>query len=781
MAQPMRKPAADKKRYVGSSVERIEDLRFLRGKGTYVDDVPKTDVLHAVILRSPLAHGRIRGIDASAALKMEGVHAVITAAEIVRACGTVPLIPIRLHPNPVLEPYRQPVIASDKVRHVGEPVAIIVASSAAIAEDAMNAIELDIEALPVAADVRSALTGKTLLFEGTSTNSPVTYTATKGDADAAFAKAAYKRRERFDIQRITAMTMEPRGLMADWDAAKQTLFVYGAAKVPFWNRGALAHMLGMEREAVTLIENDVGGGFGARGEFYTEDFLVPFAARHLGRAVKWIEDRRENLLSMNQARECDAEVEIACERDGTIIGFRGSMHYDLGAYPRTNGLVAPRNITQFVSAAYRVAHIDIACRIVFTNKTGSGTFRAPGRFESNFFGERLVDMAAKDLGLDPAEMRRKNLLTDRDMPWPLATLAPSTVPNTANTECDSGDYRITFDRCLQDFGWSAKRALQGKLIDGRYHGFGLACFIEGGAAGPRENARLRIEHDGSVTVSVGSTGLGQGLETVLTQIAADALEMPMDGVNLLHGSTNLLAEGWGSYHSRSTVMGGSAILDGAEKLKALVREKAAVLLECAVAEVHVAGGEAVSPKGKLVSFAQLFAASGTAGLEVDGSFASHHHTYAYGTAAAHIAVDPGTGGVELIDYLVVEDVGRAVNPLTLHGQVIGGTVQGLGGVFLEHLVYDDEGQLLTGSLADYLVPTATDYPQIRAVTLEQFPSPLNPLGAKGAGEGGTICVGGVIGNALANALSSLGIEPNSLPLSPSRVWQMVDEAARKRA
>ena len=734
MAQPMRKPAADKKRYIGASVERIEDLRFLRGKGTYVDDVPKIDVLHAVILRSPLAHGRIRGIDASAALKMEGVHAVITAAEIVRACGTVPLIPIRLHPNPVLEPYRQPVIASDKVRHVGEPVAIIVASSAAIAEDAMNAIELDIEALPVAADVRSALTGKTLLFEGTSTNSPITYTATKGDADAAF-----------------------------------------------WNRGALAHMLGMEREAVTLIENDVGGGFGARGEFYTEDFLVPFAARHLGRAVKWIEDRRENLLSMNQARECDAEVEIACERDGTIIGFRGSMHYDLGAYPRTNGLVAPRNITQFVSAAYRVAHIDIACRIVFTNKTGSGTFRAPGRFESNFFGERLVDMAAKDLGLDPAEMRRKNLLTDRDMPGPLATLAPSTVPNTANTECDSGDYRITFDRCLQDFGWSAKRALQGKLIDGRYHGFGLACFIEGGAAGPRENARLRIEHDGSVTVSVGSTGLGQGLETVLTQIAADALEMPMDGVNLLHGSTNLLAEGWGSYHSRSTVMGGSAILDGAEKLKALVREKAAALLECAVAEVHVAGGEAVSPKGKLVSFAQLFAASGTAGLEVDGSFASHHHTYAYGTAAAHIAVDPGTGGVELIDYLVVEDVGRAVNPLTLHGQVIGGTVQGLGGVFLEHLVYDDEGQLLTGSLADYLVPTATDYPQIRAVTLEQFPSPLNPLGAKGAGEGGTICVGGVIGNALANALSSLGIEPNSLPLSPSRVWQMVDEAARKRA
>ncbi len=778
MAQPLRKPAADKKRYVGASVERIEDLRFLRGKGTYVDDVQKGDVLHAVILRSPLAHGRIRGMDVTAALAMEGVQAVITAAQIIDACGSVPLIPIRLHPNPLLDAYRQPVIASDKVRHVGEPLAIVVAFSAAIAEDAMNAIELDIEALPVAADVASAVAGPAILFDGTATNAPLSYTSKKGDAETAFANAPYKRRERFGVQRITAMTMEPRGLMAEWDTANQALNVYGAAKVPFWNRGVLAQMLGMARESITLVENDVGGSFGARGEFYTEDFLIPFAARHLGGTVKWIEDRRENLLSMNQARECDAELEIACERDGTIIGFRGTMNYDLGAYPRTNGLVAPRNITQFVSGPYRVANIDIACRIVFTNKTGSGTFRAPGRFESNFFSERLVDMAARDLGLDPADIRRKNVLTDRDMPWPLATVSPSMVPNSSDTSCDSGDYRVTLERCLQDFGWSKKRELQGRLINGRFHGIGLACFVEGGAAGPRENARLRLEKNGTVTVSVGSTAVGQGLETVLTQIAADALDMPMERIQLLHGSTNLLGEGWGSYHSRSTVMGGSAILNGVENLKAMVRDKAAALLDCVAADVHVAGGEAVSPKGKTVSFAALAEA---ANIEVDGTFASHHHTYAYGAAAAHITVDPGTGGIELLDYLIVEDVGRAVNPLTLHGQVIGGTVQGLGGVFLEHLVYDDEGQLLTGSLADYLVPTASDYPQIRAVTLEQYPSPLNPLGAKGAGEGGTICVGGVIANALANALSSLGVEPNTMPLSPMRVWQMVDAARRRRA
>jgi carbon-monoxide dehydrogenase large subunit len=781
MAQPLRKPAADKKRYVGSSVERIEDLRFLRGKGTYVDDVIlDQDVLHAVILRSPVAHGYIRGIDATAARKIDGVHAVITAAEIIASCGAVPLIPIRLHPIPVLDPYKQPVIASDKVRHVGEPIAIIVAVSAAIAEDAMNAIELDIESLPVAADVASAIAKKdgAILFDGTDTNAPLTYTAKKGDADAVFASAPYKRRERFEVQRITAMTMEPRGLMAAWDAASETLVVYGAAKVPFWNRAAVAQMLGMQKDAVTLIENDVGGGFGARGEFYTEDFLIPFAARHLGRAVKWIEDRRENLMAMNQARECDAEVEIACDRDGTILGFRGSMHYDLGAYPRTNGLVAPRNLTQFVSGPYRVAAIDLSCNIVFTNKTGSGTFRAPGRFESNFFGERLVDMAAKDLGLDPVEMRRKNVLTNADMPWALATISPSTVPNTSDTSCDSGDYRNTLDRCVQEFGWAKKRELQGKLIDGRYHGIGFGCFIEGGAAGPRENAKVHLDKDGIVTVSVGSTGVGQGLETVLLQIAADALDMPMDDIRLLHGSTNLLGEGWGSYHSRSTVMGGSAILDGAKNLKAAICDRAAALLGCTAAEVHVAGGEAISPKGKAVSLATLAA---TAPIEVDGTFASHHHTYAYGAAAAHVAVDPGTGRVELVDYVVIEDVGRAINPLTVHGQVVGGTVQGLGGVFLEHIVYDAEGQLLTGSLADYLVPTATDYPQIRAVTLEQYPSPLNPLGAKGAGEGGTIVVGSVIGNALANALSSLKIQPNVLPFSPMRVWQMVDAARRKSA
>ena len=458
--KPLRKPSSDRKAFVGAPIERIEDLRLLRGRGTYVDDITLEGLLHATILRSPIAHGRIRSIDAAAALAMPGVHAVITARDIGEP---VPTIPLRLHALTVMEPYRQPVIAQAKVRHVGEPIAIVVADSAAIAEDALAVIELDIEPLPIVPDRHVAARDETLLFEETGSNRPITFHAVKGDAEAAFKRAPYVRSERFQIQRCAAMTMETRGVLAEWNTANNKMTVYGAAKVPFWNRRALAEMLGLPLEAVDLIENDVGGGFGARGEFYTEDFLIPFAARHVGRPVKWIEDRRENLLSMNQAREAEAEIAIACARDGTILGLRGRVYTDLGAYPRTNGLVAPRNSVQFVSGPYRVANIDLHSEVLFTNKTACGTLRAPGRFESNFFCERLLDMAARDLGIDPVEIRRRNLLTDRDMPWPLATCTPSASALASDTECDSGDYRVTFERCLTEFDWAKKRRLQGTL------------------------------------------------------------------------------------------------------------------------------------------------------------------------------------------------------------------------------------------------------------------------------------------------------------------------------
>jgi aerobic carbon-monoxide dehydrogenase large subunit len=749
--------------FIGSPIERREDFRFLTGRGQYVDDLTLDGVLHAAILRSGVAHGRIRSIDTAAARARPGVRAVITAADI----GAVPVIPLRQEPLPQLKRYEQPVIAHRKVRYVGEPLAVVVADTAGLAEDALEAITVDIEPLPVVADRDASRRDTVLLFEEIGTNLANTMTAMRGDADAAFKTAPYVRREHFRIHRHSAVPMEPRGLLAEWDPAKEQMIVRGAAKVPFPNRRILAAMMSLPEASVRMLEFDVGGGFGARGEFYPEDFLIPFAARMLGRPVKWIEDRRENLLATNHARDAECELEIACQRDGTILALRGIAAVDLGAYLRTVGGTGARNIIQVMSGPYLVPHIRMEVAMLMTNKTPVGTYRGPGRYEADFCRERLFDMVAADLGIDRVEFRRRNLVPESAMPYALATVEVLNV----ETECDGGDYGMTLDRCLDEFGWPEKAKLAGKLIGGRYHGIGVGCYIEGGASGPKENARLRLEADGSVSVFIGSSSVGQGVETVFAQIAADALEMPMDRINgVFHGSTDYLDEGFGSYSSRSIVMGGSAVVAAANRLRELIREAAGLRLNCAPGDVTIDHGMAAGPNRVTVALGEF------AGLAADGSFSSNKRTYSYGAAAAHVAVDAKTGHIELLDYVAVEDVGRIINSLTLHGQAIGALVQGLGGTLLEHFVYDDNGQLLTGTLADYLMPTATDFPNLRAVALEVKPSPNNPLGAKGAGEGGIIPVGGVVANAVASALAPLGVEPRDLPLSPPRVWQMIVEA-----
>jgi aerobic carbon-monoxide dehydrogenase large subunit len=754
--------------FVGQPIERLEDFRFVRGRGQYVDDLARKNMLYAAILRSAVAHGSIRKIDVSHAQKMPGVHAVITATDL---GDSIPLVPMRLQPMPEFEAFGQPVMARDKVRYVGEALAMVLADSAGVAEDALGAIEVDIDPLPAIANWQSAAKNETLLFENKGSNVTMKFRAVLGDGDAAFKKAPYTRRERFSTQRHTALPMEPRGLLAEWDAASGRLTLSGAAKVLFANRRILARQLGLAVDAIDMVEYDVGGSFGARGEFYPEDFLIPFAARHVGRPVKWTEDRREHLMTMNHAREAACDVEIACARDGTILGLRGHGFVDMGAYMRTNGAVGARNIAQFMSGPYRVPNIDLDVSLLLTNKTPVGTYRGPGRFETDFFRERLLDMAARDLGIDQVEFRRRNLVREAEMPYRVATIAPF----ESKDELDSGDYQVTLERCLAEFGWAEKEKLKGKLIDGRYHGLAVCCFIEGGAAGPKESARLVLESDGTLTVYMGSSGVGQGLETAFAQIAADAMDMPMDRINqVFHGSTAYVSDGYGSYHSRSIVMGGSAVLDAAAKLRAAMSAQAARRLNCGVAEVTLADSRAVAPDGKSVSWAELAPEP----LSVEGAFSNHKHTWAYGAHAAHVAVDPKTGAVALIDYVAVENCGRMINPLTLKGQLVGAVVQGLGGAFMEHLAYDDNGQLLTGSLADYLIPTASDFPKIRGYVMESHPSPINPLGAKGAGEGGIISVGGVIANAVADALSSFGVEPRDLPLSPSRVWQLVQDARK---
>jgi carbon-monoxide dehydrogenase large subunit len=762
--------------FVGQPVERTEDLRFLTGRGTFADDYEPAGALHAAILRSAVAHGRIAGVDVTAALRIPGVHAVLTAGDVGES---IPTIPLRLAPIAGFERYLQPVIARDKVRYVGEPVAVVIADSRAIAEDALEAIELNIDALDPVPDWRAAETDASLLFEANGTNVAIRYSAGIGDADGAIAGAEYVRRECFRSQRQTAAPMETRAVIAEWDAASGRLTVNGATKVTFFNRRTLARMMNLAESAIDLIELDVGGGFGVRGEFYPEDFLIPFAARKLGRPVKWIEDRREHFLSTNHSREIDCELEIACHRDGTIVALRGRIFGDMGAYIRTNGGVVPAKAAQFLHGPYRIPHMKVDVAAFMTSKTPVGTYRAPGRVEANFFRERLMDMAARDLGVDPVAFRRKNLIRESELPYSIGQL----VPYETETAFDTGDYHAALDRCLADFSWEAKSSLQGRCVDGRYQGLAATCFVESGGAGPRENARLVLEPDGTITVYVGSSALGQGLETVFAQIAADVMGLPFETFRVLHGSTTFVHEGFGTYHSRAVVMGGSAILDGAKHLLSAIHAVGAAQLGRAVEDVTVRDGKLVASDDASLSLAALAAeavAGGTA-ISAQGTFANTKRTYSYGAHAAHVAVDPRTGHCEIVDYVAVEDVGRAINPAIVHGQAIGAAVQGLGGVFLDHVIYDADAQLLNASFADYLLPTASDFPNVRGVTLELRPSPTNPLGAKGAGEGGIVAVAATVGNAVAAALSSLDVQPNELPLTPPRIWRLIQDAKARVA
>ena len=750
--------------FIGAPIERIEDLRLLRGKGVFIDDIEKDGMVHAAILRSNVAHGFLREVDVADAQLMPGIRAILTARDI---GSLVPCIPLRHMSMPELVPYEQPVIAATKVRYVGEPIAIVLADTPEIAEDALEHIRVKIDPLPAIVSCREFQPPPALLWEEVGTNRAITYTAKRGNAQAEFS-GCYHRRERMRTHRHTAAPMELRGLVAEWDDQNNHLTVSGAAKVPFTTRKILSKLIGLPLEAIDMIEVDVGGGFGVRGEFFPEDFLIPFSARYLRRPVKWIEDFREHLMSTNHSREYDGEIEIICAPDGTVLALRGHVYADVGAYLRSTANVGPRNFAQFMSGPYHIPHIDIDVSLMVTNKTPTGTYRGPGRFEGDYFRERLFDLAAQDLGIDRVDFRRKNLVRSDEMPYPLATIGPI----EREAELDSGDNLETLTRCLREFNWEGKSQRQGLQEDGRYWGVGVGCFVEGGGSGPLENARMVIEADGTISVYVGSAIVGQGVETVMTQISADCLEVSMDCIRIFHGSTTYLLDGYGSSHSRATVMGGSAIFLAAADLKRAVRKAAALRLNCAEEEIILRETTAYGPKDTFVAWSDLAGE----GLQGFGTFKHKKNTYSYGAQAVQVAVTPNTGHVEIVDYVCAEDVGRVVNPLTLRGQVIGAMVQGLGGVLLEHLLYDENGQLQVGSHADYLLPSVLDFPVLRVFISGDHPSPNNPLGVKGAGEGGIIATAGVVSNAVASALSAFGVLATSLPLSPARVWEMIHQA-----
>ena len=770
--------------YIGAPIRRREDVRFVTGTGQYLDDIRLPGMLHAAILRSPHSHARVRGIDTTAALALDGVVAVFTHADMAELLKPIPM---RVFPLPGLDNYLQRPLSGDTVRHAGEAVAVVVAGSRYIAEDALDLIEVDYEPLTAVTTIDEALKDSVLVHPVNDSNLAGSAEISVGDVESAFREAEYVRREQFSTNRHTANPMETRGLVASYDASDGHMRVWGPTKVSHTNRAILARHLEIDEERIHFIEPDVGGGFGVRGEFYAEDFLIPFASFRLGRPVKWVEDRVEHLSSANHSREVQCEVEIAAKSDGTLLGLRTTVYGDMGAYVRTHGSVVPALTAVMMTGPYRIPNFQASVNCVMTNKMGAGTYRAPGFFEGTFIRERLLDMVAGDLGLDPAELRSRNLITASEMPYD----AGPTRLDGRNTVFDSGDYASAFNRALEQIDYEALAQREGPDEQGRYHGVGIASYVEPTGFGPFEGARVLVTPEGQVEVYLGITTMGQGHETVMAQICADSLSVPMEDVRIFHGSTDYIPASIGTFGSRASVMAGSAIHMSCQTLRARILSLAASYMDTQPEVIDLRHGLVTLRDGgadgrtltlqqvaELAESQQRFDDPDTA-LDATEYFRIEEWTYSYGSHAAHVAVDPETGKLEVLQYVVVEDVGRCINPLTMHGQSVGGAAQGIGGALLEELVYDDSGQLLSGTLMDYLLPTSTDIPNIDTVITEEAPSPLNPLGVKGAGEGAILATGAALGNAVAHALSPFGVHITTLPLSPGNIRRWIREAQER--
>jgi aerobic carbon-monoxide dehydrogenase large subunit len=766
-----------KTKFIGQSLPRLEDRPLLTGSGCFAADISFARQLHMRVVRSNFAHGGIRSLDVTAALAKRGVRAVWTAADV----ADIPPIDFRLSRIEGLEPYRQRLFATDRVRYVGEPVAAVFAEDPYLAEDAAELVMLDVEELPVILRA-GADPGE---FEPGRSTEPAIVRKGYGDVDAAFRSAHAVVTATLSIGRHSGVPIETRGAIARYDAAHDVLELHGAAKVPHWNRDQIARMLGRASSSVHLYEGHVGGGFGIRGELYPEDVLVCAAALRMRRPVKWIEDRREHLIAANHSREQQHRVRAAIDRDGHILAIEDEIFYDQGAYMRTHAATVPDLAAAMLPGPYRVPAYRAAARIRLTNKTPCGTYRAPGRFESTFVRERLLDAIADRLDLDRVEVRRRNLIAKHEMPYarPLDTLGTDIV-------LDSGDYAGLLDKALAAIEWPQLRAkLAARRATGELLGAGVALFVEKSGLGPFDQVKVGVDTDGTVEVVTGSASLGQGMETAIAQICADALGVDYRRIRVTHGQTDRIEYGMGSFASRVTVMTGEATRIAAGAVKAKAIEVASELLQAPVAVLDVVDGEVVrtdSTAGAAVGLGAIARALApgstlrhdrTPGLSADGWFHTSHMNYPYGVHIAVTRVDRDTGAVEIERYLVAYDIGKAVNPMLIEGQIVGGCAQGIGGTLFEEFLYDERGEPLSVTLADYLMPTAREVPPVEVIICEDAPSPLNPMGLKGAGEGGANAVGAAIASAIDDALGEHNAV-TELPITPQRLKRLIRRAAK---
>ena len=761
--------------FIGKSVPRLEDRPLVTGRGAYAPDISFPHQLHMRVVRSAVAHGRIVSIDATVARALPGIVAVWTSADVT----DIPPIDFRLSRVESLAAYRQPILARDRVRYVGEPVAAVFAVDAYVAEDAADLVAIEIDELP---PVLAAGEPPGEFEPGRSTEAAI-IEKHYGDVERAFREAYAVIELALDIGRHSGVPIETRGAIAHYDASRDILEMYGAAKVPHWNRDSIARMLGRAPSSVHLHEGHVGGGFGIRGELYPEDVLVCLAALRLDRPVKWIEDRREHLIAANHSRQQRHHIRVAIDGDGRILTLDDTFFHDQGAYVRTHAATVPDLAATMLPGPYRVSAYRATGRIRLTNKTPGGTYRAPGRFESTFVRERVMDAIAARLGFDAAEVRRRNLIDRSEFPYsrPFATLGTDVV-------LDSGDYAGLLDKAFAAVGWDRLQAdLQQRRNAGEAVGAGLAIFVEKSGLGPFECVRVSVDEDGAVEVVTGAASVGQGVETVLAQICADALGVDYRGVRVVHGQTDRIAFGVGAFASRVTVMGGEATRRAAAEVRKKTIELAAVLLQRGSAELNVVDGRVMTrdaDAGPSISLAEIARALAPTsklrgerepGLVAEGWFHSDHMNYPYGVHIAVVRVDRETGGVTVERYLVAYDIGKAVNPMLVGGQIAGGFAQGLGGALLEEFRYDDRGEPLSVTFADYTMPTVREIPALEVVITEDAPSPLNSLGLKGAGEAGVNAVGAAIAGAIDAAIGIPGAVTR-LPVTPQRVREILRRA-----
>src|SRR5262245_12283682 len=755
---------------IGVAHPRLGGDRLVAGRGQFVADVRRPGMLEAAVLRSRHAHARVVSIDPSRALALPGVRAVLTAADVPEAA----IIPHRVAAPAGTERYLQPAIARDVARYVGEPLALVLADDRYVAEDALGRIDVTYEPLRVCASVAEALApGAPRLFVGTESNNVAVIQMRIGDTDAALAGASIVVRERFHHPRQTGAALETRGLVAvPPDPRGGELHLIGSTKCIHINRTILGPIFEIPPGALRLTETDVGGGFGPRGELYPEDILVPLAAMKVGRPVRWIESRRESLMATNHARDAEYEVEMAFEADGRIRGMRAVIHADIGAYVRTAALVPSEFGAALLPGPYRVPNYRCDLWSVVTNKTPVGTLRSPGRPECNFARERLMDHGASRLGLDPAEIRKRNLIRADQMPYDCGTTSFG-----VSTVYDSGDYPALLDELLRRMDYGEARAEQTaqNRRAGVRRGIGLAIYVEKTGLGPFETVHVEARPDGHFTVDTGASSMGPGLETVLAQILGGALGLPADRFEVRHADTAAVESGVGTYGSRATVTAGNAANMAAAKLIATARNRAAALW--AVSDDHVSYADGVlSVPGRQVALAEL---AGQGPLAAGASFTVAKLTYA-GCAVGVIAdIDQETGAVRLVRVVVGADVGRAVNPALVDGQLVGGVAFGIGNAVYETLRYDAAGQLLSGTLMDYALPLAPDVPPVESF-YHEVPATTNPLGLRGLGECGNPGLGAAIANAVADALGEDGVRLTALPLTPAAVFDGVQRAADVR-